>query len=156
MKKTIYIAFLLIYNILSAQFSAGKSAQFYEPLPNNIKLEFSASQKLFGDKNSIETDLYWFEINSFPFMMIKTDNIPDCILIADNSFGGGDLYKKLDDDRYQRIVEVRDHKDFFAIYFVDNNNESKKLMEVSKTEAKSSIIPLLYGYSFYWKKTIEK
>ena len=153
MFKNVFFLVLLFPLLNYSQISAGKSPQFYDPLPIDLKLEYSKTLYLINENT--ETDTYWFEINEFPFMMIKTSGIPDCTLIAQNSFGGGDIYKKLKDNRYQRIIEVRDHKDFFAIYSVDDNNETKKILEVSKND-NSIIISLLQGYGLYWNSNSTK
>lgn len=118
-----------------------------DSLPTTVSYKFISNVKLF--ENS-ETDLYEFSVGDDTyFIKITTDNLPDVVMVLTNAYNGGELYRELDDNSYQRVVECRKNGNDYGIYLVDEFNNSEKLLSVTEEDA-TVIDALLIGYRFYW------
>ena len=118
-------------------------------LPDNIKYEFMGSTtKVFETK---KTDFYNFSIGekNGGFIKILTSGFDDVIMILSKSHEGGDLYRKLNDESYIRIVECLKKDNEFEIYLVDEKNIPTK---VTTTKSEASLEALMNGYGLYWSK----
>ena len=116
-------------------------------LPDDIKYKLEGStDKVFETK---KTDLYSFSIGekNGGFIKVSTSGYADVILILSKSHEGGDLYRKLDDESYIRIVECRKKGDEFDIYLVDEKNIPTKLKSI---KIGTSMDALMAGYGLYW------
>lgn len=149
MKKSILLLIFLGFNYMQSQISAEKMPLYFEPIPTNVDFKFIKSDYILGEE--IESELYSFTISDFPFILIKTDGIDDCLIINHNNYGGGEIYKKLDDDRYQRIVEIRKQAEKYSLYYVDDENNSKKILSVNFEPSQSNMYSILAAYALYWK-----
>jgi hypothetical protein len=118
-------------------------------LPDNIKYEFMGSTtKVFETK---KTDFYSFSIGekNGGFIKISTSGFDDVIMILSKSHEGGDLYRKLNDESYIRIVECLKKDNEFEIFLVDEKNIPTK---VTTTKSETSLDALMTGYGLYWSK----
>lgn len=118
-------------------------------LPEDIKYELmGTTTKVFKTK---KTDFYSFSIGdkNGAFIKISTKGFDDVILILSKSHEGGDLYRKLSDESYIRIVECLKKDDEFELFLVDEKNTSTK---VSTTKSGTSLDALMTGYGLYWSK----
>lgn len=137
---------LLLLLFLSTNLLCAQDNPIILKVPNNLTYTFITNLETY--KNTT-TELYLGEIDGKETSIIKvtTDKIPDCIFFMKNHYGGGDIYKKLKDGEYIRIVECRKNGDSFGIYLVNNQNESNKFFSVSSINAMQA---LLNGYVIYW------
>lgn len=143
--KLIFTPLILLY--LNISLSAQEMPLKLGKLPDNIEYEFKGSTtKVFENK---KTDFYSFTIGekNGGFIKITTSGLADVIMILSKSNEGGDLYRKLDDGTYKRIVECRKNGHEFDIYLVDENNISTKFTTAKK---EASMDALMTGYSLYW------
>ncbi len=128
-------------------FTAGKMPQYFEPLPLNTKFEYIKTIEGFDKKN--ETEIYKFEIEGMVYAYLKTNGYPDCLIVLTNSFEGGELYKKIENNSFQHIVECRKLKDSYSGYLVDEDNESTKLVTMNESEG-NMIDVLITCYAYYF------
>lgn len=118
-------------------------------LPANIKYEpMGSTNKVFETK---ETNFYSFSIGekNGAFIKVSTSGYDDVIMILSKSHGGGDLYRKLNDDSYVRIVECLKKENEFEIYMIDEKNNPTK---VTTTKSENSLDALMTGYGLYWSR----
>lgn len=118
-------------------------------LPDTIQYELMGSTtKVFDTK---KTEFYSFSIGekNGGFIKISTSGYDDVIMILSKSHEGGDLYRKLDDESYIRIVECLKKDSEFEIYLIDEKNIPIK---VSTTKSDASVDALMAGYGLYWSK----
>ncbi len=118
-------------------------------LPDNLKYELMGStNKVFETK---KTDFYSFSIGekNGAFIKVSTSGYDDVIMILSKSHEGGDLYRKLNDGSYVRIVECLKKENEFEIYMIDEKNNPIK---VTTTKSENSLDALMTGYGLYWSK----
>ena len=118
-------------------------------LPDNLKYELMGStNKVFETK---KTDFYSFSIGekNGAFIKVSTSGYDDVIMILSKSHEGGDLYRKLNDESYVRIVECLKKENEFEIYMIDEKNNTTK---VTTTKSENSLDALMTGYGLYWSK----
>ncbi|WP_298393561.1 hypothetical protein [Flavobacterium sp.] len=118
-------------------------------LPDNIKYELKGStNKVFETK---KTEFYSFSIGkkNGGFIKISTNGIDDVIMILSKSQEGGDLYRKLKDESYVRIIHCLKKDNEFEIFLIDEKNIPIKL---TTTKSETSLDALMVGYGLYWSK----
>jgi len=118
-------------------------------LPDNVIYEFmDSTNKVFETKR---TDFYSFSIGekNGAFIKVSTNGFDDVIMILSKSHEGGDLYRKLNDESYLRIVECLEKDNLFEIYMIDEKNNPTK---VTTIKSKNSLDALMTGYGLYWSK----
>lgn len=141
-KTSILVAILFFQTVIFSQempFNLGE-------LPSNVTFKLAGTKQIFEKE---KTDLYSFKVdqNSY-FIKIVTSGFPDVVMVLTNSYGGGELYKKLEDNTYRRIVESRkEDNHFFGLYSIDENNKAKKLVSV---ENDNNVEALMFGYRLCW------
>lgn len=136
----------LIALLSSIRFSGQEMPYQMGPLPEGTKFEYSGKVDLFEKS---ETILYNAIINeSSSVISISTEGLPNVILIPKNSYGGGELYRKLKDGNYVRIIECRKNGDKLGLYKIDTDNISTKVMDIDTTDDIAGA--LIIGYRLYW------
>lgn len=126
--KNKILLFLLIIN--SVYTFSQEMPLYMNKLPSNVNYKFLKSIDTFKEKS---TDLYEFNLgeNTY-FIKITTSDLPDCILLIDNSYNGGEIYKKQSDNKWLRIIECRENGNEYGIYLINNQNESSKFFSMQK------------------------
>jgi len=139
--KIITIAAIIFFVKISGQIMPYQMG----PLPIGTKIDNPQKLDLFDNSESI---LYRVVVNeNSNLIMISTDGLSDVILIPKNSFGGGEIYRKLEDGNYVRIIECRKVNNGADIYKVDENNISTKIFGVDGADPVNA---LMIGYRLYW------
>ena len=142
MKKLFFLLF-----IPNSLFSIAQEMPLYlEKLPYNIKYNFLSKGNVFDDA----TEIYEFYYNdSNYFLKLSTDGLPDVVIMINNSYGGFELYKKLSDASWVRIIEARSNGEEFGIYIVNDQNLSTNIMNFPK-DGDKKLEAMLIAYKAYW------
>jgi hypothetical protein len=149
MQKTILLIVILINSI---GFSAQEMPYKMAPLPVGTKFEFAGKIEMF--ENS-ETIIYNVNVNEKSHLIsISTEGLPNVILIPKNAYGGGELYRKLENEDYVRIIECRKNGDTIDIYKINADNTSTKIFGVHAGDDVAGA--LMVGYRLYWSNLHDK
>ena len=120
---------------------------YLEKLPYNIKYNYLSKGNVFDDAT---TEIYEFYYNdSNYFLKLSTDGLPDVVIMINNSYGGFELYKKLSDASWVRIIEARSNGAEFGIYIINDQNLSTNIMNFPK-DGDKKLEAMLIAYKAYW------
>lgn len=143
MKKLFFLLFILNTFFLVAQ----EMPLYLEKLPNNIKYTFLNKTNVFEDAT---TEIHEFYYNSSNyFLKLSTDGLPDVVIMINNSYEGFELYKKLPDASWIRIIEARSNGKEFGIYTINDKNLSTNIMNLPK-DGDNKVEAMLIAYKAYW------
>ena len=149
MKRTILVVLFIFCDIfLNAQEMPYKMG----PLPVSTQFIYAGKIEVF--ENS-ETVIYNVNVNkNSALMSIATEGLPTVLLVPKNPYGGGELYRKLEDGDYVRIIECRKNGGTIDIYKIDEDNTSSKIFSVKADEDVAGA--LMVGYRLYWSNLHEQ
>lgn len=118
-----------------------------DKLPKGTKFTFLRKISMFEGAETVLYSVFMSQTKNF--FKITTDELPDVMVIPANSYGGGELYRKLDDGTYLRIIELRMNGNQYGIYYVDSENISSKFFDTEVTES-GLLNAVFLAYRLYW------
>lgn len=150
--KTITFIFLLYSSILFSQ----QNPLYLDNLPRETTFKFIGETDLHVSKD-YKSEFYLAKISEgSTIFYIITQGLADCAIIA-NQFEGYDIYEKLKEEGFQRIVHIRKVGDKFKVHYVNGENENEKLVFTSSTvddEEGANVMKI--AYTFYWNNLLKK